>query len=218
MSEWNLSADFTIRFAAELQSANNAAFVGAVLTFLQDSPIDHAHFYRGDSAWMGLFDLNGQYFKPAYTFKAMGQMLNTPKRVEVTGTDTFGLAGLAGVSEDQQTVQVLLSNYVKPDNHLLHHYGLPAELLTPGTKSLWGRRPGNPLPPRTAIRYVDNAGYRMTVEHLPWGKGKFSLKRYRIGEKQSMDLVEDTNGSGSSLTITHELPVNTVELIVLHHE
>lgn len=216
LSEWNFSADFTIRFAAELQSANNAAFVAAVLMFLQDSSIDQAYFYRGDAAWMGLFDLNGQYFKPAYSFKAMGQMLNTPRRLEVTGTDTFGFVGLAGISEDGRTVQIFLSNYAKPDNRLLHHYGLPAELITPGTKSLWSRRRPNPLPQRSDIRYVDNAGYNLTIDHLPWGKGEFSLKRYRISQKQSMDLVEDTTESGSSVAITHEMPVNTVDLIVLH--
>jgi hypothetical protein len=53
---------YTIREAPELQSAHNAAFVGAVFTYLQDAPIDHAHFYRGDAAWMSLFDLNGYYY------------------------------------------------------------------------------------------------------------------------------------------------------------
>jgi hypothetical protein len=36
-----------------LQGAENAAYIGAVLNYLQDAPIDHAQFYRGDAAWMG---------------------------------------------------------------------------------------------------------------------------------------------------------------------
>ena len=114
LSEWNISYDYTIQEAAELESAHNAAFVGAALTYFEDAPIDHAHFYRGDAAWMGLFDLNSYYYKPAYVFKAMGQMLAAPMRVAVTGADTFGFALLAGKSEDGKTVQVLISNYAKP--------------------------------------------------------------------------------------------------------
>lgn len=218
LSEWNLSADFTIRFAAELQSANNAAFAADVLTFLQDAHIDHAHFYRGDSAWMGLFDLNGQLFKPAYAFEAMAKMLSTPNRLLISGTDNIGYAGLAGISDDGQTIQILLSNYVRPDNTRLHHYGLPPELVAPGTKSLWARRTANPLPPRTGIRYADNAGYTLTLDHLPWGARKFSLKRYRISATQSLDLVEDSTLSGSAVTLAHDLPVNTVDLVVLHQQ
>ena len=70
-----MSADYTAREKDELQSAHNGAFIGAVLTYLQDAPLDEAMFYRGDAAWMGLFDLQGHYLKPAYAFKAMGAML-----------------------------------------------------------------------------------------------------------------------------------------------
>src|SRR5579864_3968415 len=88
LSEWNLSANFTASEKAELQGEHNAAYIGAVLSYLQDTSIDHAHFYRGDAAWMGLFSLEGKYFKTAYTFKAMGKMLDTPQRLPVEGTDT----------------------------------------------------------------------------------------------------------------------------------
>ena len=57
---------------AELESARNAAYIGAALCYFQNAPLNKAHFYRGDAAWMGLFDLQGQYFKTAYTFKAAG--------------------------------------------------------------------------------------------------------------------------------------------------
>jgi xylan 1,4-beta-xylosidase len=73
LSEWNLSADFTENEKQILQGAENAAYIGAVLNYLQDAPVDHAQFYRGDAAWMALFDVQGQYFKTAYTFKAAGK-------------------------------------------------------------------------------------------------------------------------------------------------
>lgn len=57
-----------------MQAVENAAFVGSVLIYLQDPSLDMAHFYRADAAWMGLFDVRGGYFKPAYAFLAAGKM------------------------------------------------------------------------------------------------------------------------------------------------
>src|SRR5579884_515154 len=217
-SEWNLSYDYTIQEAAELQSAHNAAFVGAVLTYLQDAPIDHAHFYRGDAAWMGLFDLNGGYYKPAYVFKAMGQMLSTPVRLAVTGADTFGFAVLAGKSEDGKTVQILISNYAKPANFKPRPMITAPESIDPTRSPLWDRYPRTPLPDRTDIVYRDNAGYDLSIANLPWGKAAFTVMRYRISARQSLDLVEDRTTDGPSLTLSNPLPVDTVELIVLQRK
>jgi hypothetical protein len=55
-----LPPDFTEAEKAELQGIHNTAFIGAVLSYLQDAPSDHVHFYRGDAAWMGLFNLEGK--------------------------------------------------------------------------------------------------------------------------------------------------------------
>jgi xylan 1,4-beta-xylosidase len=222
LSEWNLSYDYTIQEAAELQSAHNAAFVGAVLTYFQDSQIDHAHFYRGDAAWMGLFDLNGNYYKPAYVFKAMGQMLDTPVRLPLSGTDTFGFAALAGRSTDGNTVQILISNYARPAGYKPKPMRTAPELQDPVRPSLWDRWRVAPNAPtfnnRTDIVYRDNAGYNLSIENLPWGKAPFTLKRYRISTKQSFDLVEERSASGASITLSNPLPVDNVELIALRRK
>jgi hypothetical protein len=222
LSEWNLSYDYTIQEAAELQSAHNAAFVGAVLTYFQDAPIDHAHFYRGDAAWMGLFDLNGNYYKPAYVFKAMGQMLDTPVRLPLSGTDTFGFAALAGKSTDGNTVQILISNYARPADYKPRPMRTAPELEDPVRPSLWDRWRVAPFSPpfnkRTDIVYRDNAGYSLSIENLPWGKAPFTLKRYRISAKQSFDLVEERSASGASITLSNPLQVDNVELITLQRK
>lgn len=218
LSEWNLSYDYTIQEAAELESAHNAAFVGAVLTYLQDAPIDHAHFYRGDAAWMGLFDLNGNYYKPAYVFKAMGEMLSTPVRLTATGADTFGFAVLAGKSENGKTVQVLISNYAKPAGYKPKPMITAPEDIDPTQRPLWERYPGTPFPNRTDMVYRDNDGYNLSIANLPWGKAAFNVKRYRVGPRQSLDLVDERTASGPSLNLSNALPVDTVELIVLERK
>ena len=213
LSEWNLTPDFTAEEKARLQGADNAAFIGAVLSYLQDAPIDHAQFYRGDAAWMGLFDLQGQYFKTAYTFQAMGKMMGTPQRLAVEGTDTFGFATLAGRSADGNTVQILISNYAIPARASLHAMQVPPEVqkaLPPTDFSKFKF-----LPPRTDIVYRDNAGYNLTMNNLPWGKGAFSVKRYRISKTQNLDLVEERSSQGPTFALSEGLAPNAVELIVL---
>lgn len=217
LSEWNLTPDFTEAEKAELQGIHNAAFIGAVLTYFQDAPIDHAHFYRGDAAWMGLFDLQGKYFKTAYAFKAMGKMLDTPQRFAVQGTDTFGLAALAGRSADGKTVQVLISNYAIPAGYKPKDMPMPAELQDPSTPAFEVNK-YKLLPNRTDIFYKDNVGYNLTISNLPWGKKEFSVKRYRISGTQNLELVEEKSGTGDNYKVSGPLAPDGVELIVLQRK
>ena len=213
LSEWNLTPDFTADEKARLQGVDNAAFIGAVLSYLQDAPIDHAQFYRGDAAWMGLFDLQGQHFKTAYTFQAMGKMMGTPQRLAVAGADTFGFATLAGRSADGNTVQILISNYAIPARASLHTMQMPPEVLKALPPTDFSKFKFLPL--RTDIVYRDNAGYNLTINNLPWGKGAFHVKRYRISKTQNLDLVEERSSQGGSFDLSDALAPNAVELVVL---
>src|SRR5271169_4959239 len=214
LSEWNLTPDFTEHEKAGLQGVDNAAFVGAVLSYFQDAPIDRALFYRGDAAWMGLFGLDGQYFKTAYAFKAMGKMQETPQRLSVAGADSFGFATIAGRSADGNTVQILISNYAIPAGFKPDIMQLPPELLKalpPQPDSSESKT----LPQRTDIVYRDNAGYNLTVNNLPWGKKPFSIKRYRISKTQNLELVEERSSEGGVLTLSDSLAPDALELVVL---
>jgi hypothetical protein len=201
LSEWNLTPDFTVAKMEELRSSHNAAFIGSVMSYLQDMPVDIAIFYRGDASWMGLFDLQGKYYKTAYAYKAMGQMLDTPKRLAVTGTDTFGFAALAGRSVDNKTVQIFISNYA-----------IPASFKSKPAP------PASELPLRTDIVYRDNAGYNLAIDNLPWGKAAFTMQRYRISNTQNLDLVEEKSSTGGNLRLSNQLATDTVELIVLRRK
>jgi len=214
LSEWNLTPDFTEHEKARLQGVDNAAFIGAVLSYFQDAPIDRAMFYRGDAAWMGLFGLDGQYFKTAYAFKAMGNMQDTPQRLSVAGADTFGYATIAGRSADGNTVQVLISNYAIPAGFKPDIMQMPPELVKASPPQPDSSK-SKVLPPRADIVYRDNAGYNLTINNLPWGKKPFSMKRYRISKTQNLDLVEERSSEGGVLTMSDSLPPDALELIVL---
>lgn len=214
LSEWNLTPDFTDAEKARLQGVENAAFIGAALSYFQDAPIDRAMFYRGDAAWMGLFGLDGQYFKTAYAFKAMGKMLDTPQRLAASGTDTFGFATVAGRSVDGKTVQVLISNYAIPAGFKPNVMQMPPDLLK-AASPLPDFSGFKLLPPRTDIVYRDNAGYNLTISNLPWGKRAFSVERYRISKSRNLDLVDERSSEGPSLTLSNTLAPEAIELIVL---
>ncbi len=212
LSEWNLSADFTDVEKQILQGAENAAFVGAVMTYLQDSSIDHAMFYRGDATWMGLFGSHGEYFKTAYTYRATAALLDTPERLELTGADTFGFAAIAGRSRDGKKLQILISNYEIPPGFKAHQMAIPpavhAEIHFDFSKI-------KGLPPRTEIPSGTNSGYALSVDNLPWGNKTFTVKRYRITKSQDFALVEERKSKGGKVELSNPLPPPGVELIVL---
>lgn len=213
LSEWNLTPDFTDKQKVRLQGIENAAFIGAVLTYMQDAPLDHAHFYRGDAAWMGLFDTDGNYFKTAYAFQAMGKMQDTPQRLAVEGTDTFGLTALAGRSPDGKTIQILISNYAIPAGFKPIAMPMPADVVKSLPPTDYSKF--KPLAPRTDIVYANNAGYDLTINHLPWGKNKFSVKRYRLDQSRNLELVEEKQSAGESLHLASTMPPQAMEWIVL---
>jgi xylan 1,4-beta-xylosidase len=213
LSEWNLTPDFTEHEAKRLEGVENAAFIDSALIYFQDAPLDHAQFYRGDAAWMGLFDLQGHPYKTGYAFEAMGKMLDTPHRLAVEGTDTFGLAGLAGKSLDGRTIRILISNYAIPEGFKPGIMPVPPEVLK--SVPLPDFSKFKTLPRRTDITYHDNAGYDLTIDNLPWGKKQFNVKRYRISETQNLELVEDKQSAGGKLRLSSPLAPESVELIVL---
>jgi len=216
LSEWNLTPDFTEPQKARLRGMETAAYIGAALTYFQDAALDHAMFYRGDSAWMGLFNLDGSYFKTAYAFQAMGKMLDTPHRLAVNGPDTFGLAALAGRSNDGKTIQILISNYAIPANFKPNIMPLPPDVLKqiPATDYTKFK----PLAPRTDIAYRDNHGYALTITHLPWGKGAFTIKRYRLNETKNLELLDEKRATGDSVRLATPLPPQAMELVVLQRK
>jgi hypothetical protein len=216
LSEWNLTPDFTDAQKARLQGMETAAYISAAVTYMQDSPVDHSQFYRGDSVWMGLFDKQGGYFKTAYAFKATGKMLDTPQRLAVDGTDTFGFAALAGRSADGKTIQVLISNYAIPANFKPGEMKMPEAVLKAAPMPDFTRFKF--LAPRTDIVYRNNAGYNLTINNLPWGNQKFSVKRYRLNNTQNLDLVDEKESKGSSLNLQSPLAPEALELIVLERK
>jgi hypothetical protein len=97
----------------EIQGVAGAAFDAAVLILLQDTTVNIANFYHGNTySFFGLFNRNGVPEKNYYTFKAFKSLLETPERVATAGgSGLSGLAAIAGLSRDKAQATVLISNF-----------------------------------------------------------------------------------------------------------
>jgi xylan 1,4-beta-xylosidase len=108
ITEWNFSASGS---SAELSNARGASWASSVLVYLQDTSVSRAFWYRGSGSNASLFLGNGDFKKSGYAFLAMKKMLETPLRLACSGSDKAGFATLAGRSEDNHALRVLISNY-----------------------------------------------------------------------------------------------------------
>lgn len=103
------------KFYEEMRGPAGAAFTACALLFLQDSPVDVANYYRGDSGGFGLFTCDGVAGKPVYAFRAFKWLLDTPVRVATRGSVPGQLAIGAGMNAARTQATILISNYKSAD-------------------------------------------------------------------------------------------------------
>jgi xylan 1,4-beta-xylosidase len=197
VDEWNMDLDLSFKGPVNQTSAEQAAFTASALIYLEDSPVTLSMHYRGDGEWMGLFNADGRFRKKAYVFQALRMMLDTPRRLAAVGGDTYGFAALAGRSADGNTVQVLISNFQIPE----------AKYNAQSKSEAY-------FPARKEIVYQNNGGYDLKVTGLAWGKGPFTVKRYRISRSEDWSQTE-SSGEGAVVEVKESLPPPGVELIVI---
>lgn len=122
VNEWNYipGSDWGVAFGndglkrremfAQITGMPGAAFDAAALIVLQDSPVDVANFYVGDTIRWGLFDQHGAPNKTYYAFLAFARLLAASRRVAADGAGD-GFALCAGLAADGRRATVLVSNF-----------------------------------------------------------------------------------------------------------
>ena len=201
LAEWNISPDTGPKTVSIHRSMTNAAFSASTLVYLQDAPIQRAILYRGDAVLNGMFSSAGEPFKKFYVFKAMAAMLDSPQRLSVTGGDDIGFAVLAGKSHDGRTVRLLVSNYEIPvDVAQLH------PTVVPGTEIAVRL-------PRRSVKYENNAGFSLRVDHLPRDKRGYTIRRYLIDQTHDFAALGEESGTGNTVELKEPLPAPALELI-----
>ncbi len=95
------------------KGVEGASFSAAVLTMLQDCPVDQATYYDGqpNALFCGLFDYYGVPQKTYHAFEAFNRLAQYPNKVELTlAEEAQGLYSCATVNDDGEAA-VLISNY-----------------------------------------------------------------------------------------------------------
>ena len=93
---------------------------------LQDAPVDIATFYSGTTLMWGPFTSSGAPQKPYYPFLAFRRLLDSPHRVTVDGPSDSAVTALAGLSNDRETLRVLISNLSSEKHSVrIELHGLP---------------------------------------------------------------------------------------------
>jgi hypothetical protein len=110
-----LEPEYRKQLFEEVNGPAGAAFNVAALLMLQDTSVDVANYYSGDTLPFGMFDRFGVPHKTYYAFEAFGRLLATPQRLVCAGGDEKqGLVIGAGVAADRQFAQILLANFQGP--------------------------------------------------------------------------------------------------------
>jgi len=67
---------------------------------------------------MGLFEYDGNYRKPAYTYKAFREISRHPIRLELKGLEDLpeGFVAIAGMSENRKSIALLIADYREGNN------------------------------------------------------------------------------------------------------
>jgi hypothetical protein len=117
-------------------SSEGGAFDASVLCLLQDSSVNVATFYSGDTLRWGFIDRNGAPKTSYFAFLAFRRMLDTPRRVVAEENDPeSGFAVLAGLSEDKSKAQILISNHrLNCKGYEIRVHGLPWQDATTCTR------------------------------------------------------------------------------------
>ena len=56
---------------------------------------------------------------------------------------------------------------------------------------------------------------RLTIQHLPWGRGPFQIKRYRLSDTDRFEPPLESTGQDCKIEITSQLAAPSVEFMVL---
>lgn len=112
MNEWFHNPVAMRNHFVRTGSSEGGAFNVSFLIFLQDTPVDVAAFYSGDTLGWGFVDRYGAPKTTFFAFKAFRRLLDTPVRVEAHGSNIEqGFGVLAGLARDKSRASILVSNY-----------------------------------------------------------------------------------------------------------
>jgi hypothetical protein len=200
-------------------SEEKAAFQAAAATYLQDTPLDYAIFFRADSGKdphygfvdpAALYHRDGLPDERATAFSLIGQAM-TGRRLAVTGGDEAGFTCLA--SRDGDRARVLIANFVAPESALGTREGDEFRFRIPiGPEHI---ELGYRLPPqRDGLRSAGVESAKVRLRNLPWQGRTVSISRRSLRGELGAAREELVSDSGS-LDLDVDIDPQSVVLVEL---
>ena len=204
LNEWNCG--IRLNEAVHLTSAGRASFMTTAALYMQDAPIDLALYYNGYTP----FGVDGKSpNQVGHALIAQGMLQDTPLRLPLTGADQAGFAAIAGKSEDDKTIQILISNFEIPAEYMEPRPEGDVVAMPPGVAG--GQKT---YPKRRRFNYADNGGYDLRVEHLP-PDVEYEIRRFRISDGDNFDLIAASRATGPTIHIPSAIPSPAIDLVII---
>ena len=197
-----------------------AAFQASAAMYLQDSVIDQAFLFRGDTGLdphygfvdpARIYASDGTLDPQGAVFRLAGQTLRG-RRLIVKGGNLAGFVGMASRDPDEPVIRVLVS-----------HYAAAGEFLEPRkSPDLVFRIPLGPskvlmtfrqTPFRPGIQPAGIDAYRLTVRNLPWGRQGSIITRHRVDGSHAGELIETLHAAGGDVEVRAPLASPAVEMV-----
>ncbi|KAF7547646.1 hypothetical protein G7Z17_g7586 [Cylindrodendrum hubeiense] len=199
-------------------------------------------FFGGGNAWFeAYYEKNTDRTQPdilnplGAAWQISGRFLNdVKKRLPLQGCDN-NFAGLAGVSEDGKTIEILLCNYQFSDALLKELNGAYIKAMDTDCGK-WNKLDGTglldgeyyafkspPAPPglslsgpRPSFCQNKTANYDLCITELPWAEDiAYSGVVYRINDARSLHEHARFFGTGKEIKISQASPPSSMDLIVI---
>jgi hypothetical protein len=195
-----------------------AAFHATAAIYLQDTVVDHALFFRGDSGKdphynftdpSAIFNRSGNPDERTATFAMVGKAMSG-KRLAASGSDSSGFACIA--STDDECIRILLSNFVPPQAALEPRQSDDFTFRIPIGEErieLSFRLP----PQRKDLAAARSDEASIYLQNLPWPDGPVAWTTWSIANEGKAEGCADS--AGRRLNLTVDIPPQTVMLIEL---
>lgn len=96
--------------------ALSASLTASSFYYLQNSTLSAAQRYRTDEHLFGLFRADGNYSYSGQAFKAISKFKDNNQWIQTTGSDTLGTVCMAGKSNLNDGLSIIVSNPSNPSN------------------------------------------------------------------------------------------------------
>ena len=174
-SEWETSLQGDVMLGGE---AGRAAFTADALIYMQNGPVAKSTSYMR---------IGANQSKESFAFTAISKLNASSNRVCAQGGDDNGFGVLAGISQTEPLLQVVIANYQIAQSLMGPIPGGNDEVLQfPGI----GKLADMTYPERRSFTYPDKDGYDLTIRSIPEAWGDVTVTQRRIDARNDFDVVE----------------------------